>query len=213
MKYGKLILFLILCFAAALPVSALTMSPCTSVPGNLVSNCGFETGSFAGWAQGGNTSETFVGSGANSGYSGANSGKDYALLGPNGYGTLSQNLTTKAGQTYILSFYFASLGDDKNSDFEVYWDGGSALLSLSDPKTGSTFSLFSYEVKGTGWDTLQFRFKDNKGSLALDDVSVSAKLVLPPAPPPTPGATPEPGSIGMLFIGAGAVLAVRRRLA
>lgn len=213
MKYKNLTLFLLVCFLATLPASAITMSPCTSVPGNLITNCGFETGSFAGWTQGGNTSETFVGSGATSGYSGPNSGSKYALLGPNGYGTLAQVLPTSTGKTYILSFYFASLGDDKNSVFEVYWDGGSALLSQAYPNSGGAFSHFSYEVKGTGWDTLQFRFKDNKGSLALDDVSLSAKLVLPPAPPPTPGAVPEPGTIGMWLLGAGLVVAGRRRLA
>ena len=103
-------------------------------------------------------------------------------MGPNGYGTLAQVLPISAGQIYVLSFYFASLGDDKNSAFSVSWDGGT-LLSLSDPKTGSTFSQFSNEVKGTGWDTLQFRFKDDQGAVALDDVSVSAKLIQPPAPP------------------------------
>jgi hypothetical protein len=211
MKSGKLALFLTVWFLAALPVSAGTLSPCTSVTGNLIANCGFETGSFAGWTQGGNTSETFVGSGMSSGYSGPNSGSEYALLGPNGYGNLTQVLPTAAGQIYILSFYFASLGD-KNSNFLVSWNGDN-LMSLTQPETGAAFSQFSYQVSGTGSDTLEFLFRDNRGSLALDDVSVSPAEIQPPVPNPPAGETPEPGTIGMLLVGAGAVLAVRRRLA
>ena len=35
-------------------------SICDGVPGNLVTNCGFETGNFSGWTQGGNLGYTGV---------------------------------------------------------------------------------------------------------------------------------------------------------
>jgi hypothetical protein len=68
------------------------------------------------------------------------------------------------------------------SGFSVSWDGDE-LLSLAVPKTGSTFSQFSYQVRGTGSDTLEFRFRDKDGHLAMDDVSVSPKEIRPLAPP------------------------------
>src|SRR5205823_14488291 len=55
---------------------AATFIDCTLVPGNLVANCGFETGDFTNWTQGGDLSDTRVSS------EGAHSGSFGAHLGP-----------------------------------------------------------------------------------------------------------------------------------
>lgn len=180
-----------------LPLSALPVSICDSVAGNLVANCGFETGDFTSWTTGGNFEFTQVSSGNFSPYSGANSGTYYATMGPVGSdGSLSQTLSTSSGATYTFSFYLGSVGDSP-SDFTALWDG-SPLLSLTNPNTGAAYTQFSYSVSGTGSDTLQFNFRDNPEYMALDDVVVVS-------------AVPEPGTMGMLFGGLGLVLVGLRR--
>jgi len=185
----------------AASLSADTLAPCDTVPGNLVTNCGFETGNFTGWTgRGGNFEDTEVVSGAFYVYTGANSGSFYAVLGPVGSdGTLSQTLSATNGENYTLSFYLASVGDDP-SDFSALWDGA-PLVSLTNPNTGNAFTQYSFSVTGTGSDTLQFAFRDDPAYIALDDVVVVAST----------SSVPEPGTVGMLIAGLGAVILARRR--
>ncbi len=198
---GLLSVAVLAILSAAVPLSAGSLAPCDPVLGNLVANCGFESGDFTGWTTGGNFEDTNVVTGAFYAYSGANSGSFYAAMGPVGSdGTLSQTFSTVLGQAYTFSFYLAGVGDDV-SDFTALWDGA-PLLSLGDPNTGATFTQFSFSVTGTGSDSIQFNFRDDPAFLALDDVVV------------VPGAatsTPEPGTIGMMLTGLGAALAVRLR--
>ncbi len=85
---------------------------CGAVPGNLVVNCGFETGSFSGWTQSDNINNTFV---AGAFDEGPNSGSRFAALGNVGFNaSLSQTLATVIGQSYNISFYFASDGSTPN---------------------------------------------------------------------------------------------------
>ncbi|MGB0062881.1 MAG: PEP-CTERM sorting domain-containing protein [Terracidiphilus sp.] len=186
----------------ALPLTAhATSSICDAVAGNLVSNCGFETGDFTGWTEGGNFEFTQVVSGAFYDYSGANSGSFYATLGPVGSdGSLSETLSTSDGTDYTFDFYFASVGDSP-SDFSAYWDG-TQLLSLSDPNTGAGFTLYSYSVTGTGSDTIQFDFRDDPAYTALDDISVA----------PSTSPVPEPANLSLLLLGLAAVVMGRQRL-
>ncbi len=170
--------------------------------GNLVTNCGFETGYFTGWTLGGNEGMTGIGY---SGYYKSNSGNWFLEMGPHGSdGTLSQTLTTTTGQDYAFAFYLASEGDSP-SDFSAYWDG-TQLLSLTNPNSGVAYTsggayiLYTYMVTGTGSDTIQFDFRDDPGVLLLDDISVSA--------------VPEPGTFCLLILGLGlsVVFVGRRRL-
>jgi hypothetical protein len=184
------------------PLKAFSSSLCDAIPGNLVTNCGFEAVYFTGWTKGGNEGMTGI---MPSGYYKSNSGNWFLEMGPKGSdGTLSQTLTTITGQDYAFAFYLASEGDSP-SDFSAYWDG-TQLLSLTNPNSGvaytsgGAYTLYTYTVTGTGSDTIQFDFRDDPGVLLLDDISVSA--------------VPEPDTFSLLILGLGLGLAFvgRQRL-
>lgn len=188
-----------------LAVVALGLCVCLCAPTtfaqNLVNNGSFESGDYSGWTTGGNFQFTQVVSGPFSSYSGAEDGSFYSTMGPVGSdATLSQTLTTVAGAQYTLSFWFGSVGDNP-SDFSVSWDGTS-LLSLSNPNTGANWTQFTFQVTGTGSDTLQFAFRDDPAYLALDNVSVTQN---------SGQSVPEPSSFLLLGTGVLGLAGVARR--
>jgi|SRR5580704_12728454 hypothetical protein len=185
---------------AALAIAVLVTAP-KSFAQNLLSNGSFETGDFTGWTTGGNFEDTEVVSGPFGEYSGAEDGQFYAVLGPVGSdGTLSQTFSDTAGGHLTFSFWFAANGDNP-SDFSASWDG-TQLLALTNPTTNGAWTQYSYNVTGTGTDTISFAFRDDPAYMALDNVSVSAS---------GGGTTPEPSSFLLLGSGVLAVGGVVRR--
>jgi hypothetical protein len=178
---------------AAGSASAGTLSQCDAVAGNLVVNCGFETGDFTGWTQGGNLGATGVSS--SSPY--VNSGNYGAFLGPVGSdGTLSQTIVGGA-TAYFIQFALLSSGGTPN-DFTVFWNGTDIGPDLVDAPA-FVFTTYSYNVSGNaGANTLQFSFRQDPSYWGLDDVVVQ-------------GAVPEPGSLMLLGGGMAGLLAVVRR--
>ena len=89
--YGKFLRCAVMGAACALGATQAMAGACTAVAGNLVTNCGFETGNFSGWSV--QADGTYV---VTPGFDGfpANSGNYFAALGSDSntapFGTLSQ---------------------------------------------------------------------------------------------------------------------------
>jgi hypothetical protein len=174
-------------------------SICNSVAGNLVLNCGFETGTTADWV----FTPAAVGSSffilpgapfANSGTYGAS----FGAIGPFD-DTLSQTLSDPAGYKYDLSFYLSNHSTAPGqADFHVDWDGTDIFNASTN---AFPYTQFTFTVVGTGNDTVTFAGRQVPSFYALDDVVVTRG----------PLVTPEPSYIVLLAAGMLVCLVLARR--
>jgi hypothetical protein len=190
--------FALLC--GATPGFANTASICDAVAGNLISNCGFETGDFSDWNVVNNDGNTAV-EGPDFSTTGVNSGNFYAALGDatSTPTTLEQTFSDGVGSTLTFSFYVATDGSGGSllADFD-----GTTLLSLGNT-TSDGYTEYSFTVTGTGSDTISFVEEGAIGGyISLDDVVV----VDPPA-------IPEPSSLAFAVAALGAIVLAHRRWA
>jgi hypothetical protein len=164
---------------------------------NLLTNGGFETGSFSGWTQGGNTGATGVG-----GSFYVQSGLYGAYLGPVGSdGSLSQSFSTDVGAQYRLTFWLRSDGYTVN-DFSAAVN--STVLYSDVNIAAQAYKEYAYNFMGTGSDSVTFKFRNDPGYLSLDTVSVE-KIAEPQA------AVPEPASLALIGLGLAGIAQRRRR--
>lgn len=180
-------------YTGALAALVLVASPATAA--ELVLNGGFETGDFAGWnVTGSNTNYTWVGGGW------VNSGKYAAYFGPVGsIGSISQSLSTVAGQSYEISFYLQN-GVAGTNSFDVFFGGGPAVINY-DNLGATPWTRLSFTTVATAADTLlQFSFRNDPALFYLDDVSVRSIGLEGPI-----SAAPEPESWAMMIVGFGLV--------
>lgn len=162
---------------------------------NLVTNGDFETGSFTGWTQFGNTGFTSVNAGSLDG-----TGQRYASFGPVGStGGIEQTLTVTTGATYELSFDL--FDHTPGSTFSVSYNGAT-LYSLIGTTVNSTTQHFDIDFTGAAGGQLAFAFQNDPSYTYLDNVKVAA-------------AVPEAGTSSMMVAGFAllGLAATRRRKA
>jgi PEP-CTERM motif len=163
---------------------------------NLVTNGGFEAGTFAGWTATGDT--TFNGvqcPGADASVYEGHCSAFFGSLDAAGGGISQVVDVGGAGQYWDLSFAFQADGANP-SGFSVTF-GGQTLLSLTNTPAGAN-TLYHFSGVTTGDNmTLAFNFIDPAGFLFLDAVSVSA--------------IPEPATTALMGAGLAAMIFWRRR--
>ena len=182
-------------------------SICDGIVGNLVANCGFESGNFNGWTVGGNTANPgsnyygVDGFDANSGNFGAYMSED--LLSSSSAVTLSQTLATVAGQQYGISFWLQQDTPPAvgyNHSFTAIF-GGSTMLTLtptvSAPGPNGVWTEYTFYETATSSSTLlSFSFVNDDGYWSFDDASV---------------VTPEPATGLLAGTAVFALLLLRRK--
>lgn len=194
-RISKVLLALAVLIAFGLATPTVKADNCLLAVGNLVANCGFETGTFTGWTQSGNTGFTSVPPGA------ANTGNFGASFGPVGtLGFISQNIVTLPGVTYNVTFHLRNLGSTPN-EFRFLWGGNLITTILNAPP--SPYTEFSFSVLATTVLTdLRFGFRQDPSFWNFADVVV------------TPGGAPIPEPTTMILLATGLVgagIKARRR--
>jgi hypothetical protein len=175
--------------AALLAVSA----PANAI--NLVNNGSFESGSFSGWTQFGNTGFTGVVVGTY-GTLNPTDGTHQAVFGPVGSaGGISQTIATTPGKAYAITYDLGNLGGNPNAFSGSF--GGTTFESLLNA-AGFGYGPRTFNIVATGSSTvLSFGFRQDPSYFGLDNVGV--------------GFVPEPASWMMLIAGFGLVGAAMRR--
>ena len=193
-------------------------SICGAVTGNLVANCGFESGDFTSWTISGITDDpvsfgipTYYGvdtGDANSGNYGAYMSQDYNDDGP-GTVNLSQTLATSVGSTYDITYYLENDAPGPTNGYTETFSsifGGTTVQTLAPtlatPGPVGAFTEYSFaETATSASTTLEFDFENDANYWSFDDVSVVV------------AATPEPstGLLGGLALGALLLLCHRKK--
>jgi Protein of unknown function (DUF642) len=158
-----------------------------TVSADIVTNGGFETGDFTGWTLGGNTDFVLTTEDPSFVYAGLWAAAFGEVGSP---GTLSQELPTVAGSSYVLSFWLYGDGSVPN-EFAV--SVGSTDLFDATNLDLSGYTPFTFDFQATGPGTmLTFTTENANDYFFLDNISVNS--------------VPEPASLQLLAMSAAAGL-------
>ncbi|MGA3202577.1 MAG: hypothetical protein ABSF12_08795 [Bryobacteraceae bacterium] len=180
------VLALVFCGLWGASQAMASTSFCDAISGNLVLNCGFETGDFTSWTIGGSTDNpggNYYGVDAfdaNSGSFGAYMSQDLVDDGTAPV-TLSQTLATAPGGVYLVEFWLEqdtapTLG--YTHAFSASW-GGTTIQTLTPtvalPGPVGVFEEYTFmETATTASTLLSFSFENDDSYWSFDDVSASA---------------------------------------
>jgi subtilase family serine protease len=157
-------------------------------------NGGFETGDFTDWNLAGDTNLNFAlaaddvdvagtnalpgvsdGLFVHSGLYGAYLGEWAWVPGDPSVGSLSQDVSTAAGQRYMVSFWLTSVADSSGAttpnSFAARWNGSTLYEQTNLAAFGWTNLQFIVPATGSK-STLEFDFNNVPGAFGLDDVVV-----------------------------------------
>jgi hypothetical protein len=166
-----------------------------------VGNGGFETGDFTDWNLVGDTNLVFALAGddtdvggtnalpgisdwlfVHSGLYGAYLGEWAWLPGDPSVGSLSQDVSTVAGQQYVVSFWLTSVGDSTGAttpnSFTARWNGSTLYDKTNLPALDWTNLQFTVPATTTR-TTLEFDFNNVPAGFGLDDVGVATAVPTP----------------------------------
>ncbi len=204
----KAILWALVCFALGLPLKA----------NSIVTNGSFETGTFSGWTVSSTSDHPWAidtsTTGSGSGH-GPESGTYFASTGCVGgqcigsdslssTAFLYQDLTTVAGNSYNVDFYFASAGQPGQELLVTF--GGTTLYDLVNLSGSGTspYTEYTTTVIATGTTSrLEFQSRQDPSYNALDNISVTDL---------GPSGVPEPSSLALTLTGASCLLYFHRRV-
>ena len=152
---------------------------------NLVADSGFEASADGAGPHPFSASWTNIDASGFSGVGGdslfAHTGNNYAFLGAKpGFGSLSQALTTMAGQSYSLSFWLANditAGLPSGNSFRVLFGGVQVFALTNQSAFGYTQFTISNLVATSTTSALEFVYNHNNDFWRLDDISVDAQGV------------------------------------
>jgi|SRR5581483_9904541 len=190
----------------AAPTFATTVSVCDGTAGNLIQNCGFESGGFLNWNSTGAASGSDFGVTTNIPNSGNDDARFGAVSGLPDF--IDQSFSTVGGQSYTVSFYVdtAANAGVYAGQFQADWNGNQILL-ITNPAAGhgsetdsvapistdaAGYQLYSFTETATGSSTdLKFGGFAGTSFYHLDDVVVT----------PNTSSVPEPSSVSFMLAG------------
>jgi hypothetical protein len=175
-----------------------TPSLCNAVAGNLLQNCGFESGDFSNWTTAPASSGSFFfvdtpgHTGSFDAYFGATGGLPDVI---------NQAVATTPGHLYGLEFYFKSDGLTPNGAFVAYFSSSIHQLGGSTDIPAFDWTLEDFSFTATANSTRIFLgAQDGPGFLQFDDIVLRDITDVP-----------EPFTLGIFGAGLAGAFAMRRR--